>query len=82
MRRSGQRAVCCGTSAWTNCDSYSKQIQTWRLKEAKAVGADTLITACPKCQIHFRCANKNEENGKNIDIEIKDLVSLVASALG
>jgi len=82
MQRSGKRSVCCGTSAWTNCDSYSKQIQTWRLKEAKATGADTLITACPKCQIHFRCANKNEENGKNnIDIEIKDLVSLVASAL-
>lgn len=81
MQRSGPRAVCCGTSAWTNCDSYSKQIQTWRLKEAKQVGADILITACPKCQIHFRCANKSEENGKNIDIEIKDLVSLVASAL-
>jgi heterodisulfide reductase subunit D len=82
MQRSGRRAVCCGTSSWTNCDSYSKQIQTWRLKEAKAVGADTLVTACPKCQIHFRCANRDEENGKNnIDIEIKDLVSLVASAL-
>ncbi|TET67808.1 MAG: (Fe-S)-binding protein [Candidatus Zixiibacteriota bacterium] len=81
MQRSGKKAVCCGTSAWTNCDSYSKQIQSWRLKEAKGVGADILVTACPKCQIHFRCANKNEENGKNIDIEIKDLVSLFASAL-
>jgi len=81
MQRSGKKAVCCGTSAWTNCDSYSKQIQSWRLKEAKGVGADILVTACPKCQIHFRCANKNEENGKNIDIEIRDLVSLFASAL-
>ncbi len=48
MQRSGRRAVCCGTSNWTNCDSHSKQIQTWRLKEAKGVGADILVTACPK----------------------------------
>ena len=58
---------------------FSEQIQTERLKEAKEA-ADTLITACPKCQIHLSCAM----NGKlPIDgVKIKDFSVLVASAMG
>lgn len=73
-------AFCCGTTNWTNCDATSKQIQQQRLKEAKSTGAGTLVTACPKCQIHFRCAGCGEESEK-VDIRITDLVNLVASAM-
>jgi heterodisulfide reductase subunit B len=54
-----------------------------RLLEAKATGAEILVTTCPKCQIHFKCAmnNKGEEKGPDINIEVMDLASLVASAL-
>jgi len=38
------------------------------------------VTACPKCQIHFRCAECGEENDK-VDIMLTDFVNLVASAL-
>jgi Fe-S oxidoreductase len=48
-----------------------------RLAEAKATGAQTLITACPKCQIHLNCALNN----MNIDLQIKDLTSVLAEAI-
>lgn len=83
MEKSREYALCCGTSAFTNCDIYSHEMRVDRLLEAKATGAEALVTACPKCQIHFRCAmnNKGEEKGPDIDIEVMDLASLVASAI-
>lgn len=80
MPHSRRGAICCGTTNWMNCDATSKQIQHSRLTEAKATGANTLVTACPKCQIHFRCAECGEETDK-VGINLTDFVNLVASAL-
>ncbi len=77
MARSRENGVCCGTSGWMNCSSCSKEIQMERLKEAMETGAGTLVTACPKCQIHFRCAKA----AYHLDIEITDLYDLVADSL-
>ena len=84
MEHSGWDSVCCGTSAFTNCDSYSNMIRVERLSEAVATGAEALITSCPKCQTHFRCAmvDKGEEKRPMPQIEVIDLVNLVANALG
>lgn len=84
MEHSKWDSVCCGTSAFTNCDSYSNMIRRERLSEATATGAETLITCCPKCQTHFRCAmvDKGEEKRSMPNIEVMDLASLVASAIG
>ncbi|HID26598.1 MAG TPA: hydrogenase iron-sulfur subunit, partial [Methanosarcinales archaeon] len=60
MDRSKTESYCCGVSAWSTCDANSKEMQISRLKEAMETGADTLITACPKCQIHLRCAVHNK----------------------
>jgi Fe-S oxidoreductase len=69
MERNRENALCCGTSAWMECSSYSKAIQTQRMQEAIQTGAQTLITACPKCQIHFACARSSTDiNLKMIDI--------------
>ena len=83
MKQNREQSLCCGTSAFTNCDLYSKQIRVERLLEAKESGADILVTACPKCQIHFRCAmvNKGEEKGPDIEIPVTDVVNLIANAL-
>jgi heterodisulfide reductase subunit D len=83
MEHSGDESICCGTSAWTNCGSYSKKIREERLLEAKATGAELMITACPKCQIHFKCAmvDKGAEKGPDIKMEVMDLVNLVANAM-
>ena len=84
MNRSREESLCCGTSAFTNCDSCSKQIRVERLLEAKSTGAEVLITSCPKCQIHFKCAmvSKGKEKGPDVEIPVMDLAELVASALG
>ena len=83
MRHSGGESVCCGTSAFTNCDSYSNMLRAERLCEATETGAELLITACPKCQTHFRCAmtDMGEEHRSTPKIEVMDLANLVASAI-
>jgi Fe-S oxidoreductase len=77
MPRSRENAICCGTTGWMNCSSCSKEIQMQRLAEATHTGASTLVTACPKCQIHFRCAEATFDFG----IEITDLFDLLAERL-
>ncbi|KPJ72394.1 hypothetical protein AMJ52_06490 [candidate division TA06 bacterium DG_78] len=81
MPRTRNRAICCGVSAWMNCSTFSKSIQLMRLKEAKKTGANLLILSCPKCEIHFNCAMKDEKAGKDAKIETIQLVTLVADAI-
>ncbi|MFO7712291.1 MAG: (Fe-S)-binding protein [Dehalococcoidia bacterium] len=84
MQHSGRQSICCGTSAFTNCDAYSNALRAERLSEARATGADLLITACPKCQTHLKCAmtDKGDEHRAIPKIEIMDLANLVAEAIG
>jgi heterodisulfide reductase subunit D len=84
MPHNREESICCGTSCFTNCDSYSKQIRVDRLSEAKATGAEILVTACPKCQTHFKCAmlNKGEVKGPDLQMEVMDLVNIAANAMG
>ena len=81
MARHRAGATCCGTSAWANCDSYSKQIQSERLRDAKSTGADVLVTTCTKCAIHFNCTLKGPEETKDIRIPIKDLLTVIADEM-
>ncbi len=82
MENSGRGALCCGNCGFINCDAYSKQIQVQRLMEAKATGADLLITACPKCMIHLTCTIRDRlRYGEKIKMEIRDLVSVLADRI-
>jgi Fe-S oxidoreductase len=81
MERSGRRALCCGTVSWTNCGSINKEVQFERLKEAKSTGASRIVTTCPKCQIHFKCAMDGEDRGKEVTMAMVDLASLVDGAM-
>ncbi len=83
MERNRENALCCGVSSWLNCGKLSKQIQLDRLKEAKATGADWLITSCPKCQIHLNCATNGELPIKQSEVNLKiiDLPVLFAKAM-
>lgn len=67
-----ENSLCCGTSGWTNCDMLSEQIREERLGECMNVNANTLITSCPKCLIHFTChmSNREEYNIKAIPFEV------------
>ena len=79
MDESRERALCCGSSAWVHCGAVNRRIQGERLDQAKATGAEILVTSCPKCQIHLRCAQKGDDDVPQI--EIQDLACLIAQSL-
>ena len=81
MQDHGMAAICCGNCAWTGCDSYSKALQVKRLQQAKATGSDLLVTACPKCQIHLRCAMEDPFWGAELHMEMLDLTSVLAKTI-
>ncbi len=76
-----EKAICCGASPWAFCGSVNKQIQQERLAQANDTGADILVTACPKCQIHLTCAQKNVQNEQQRKIKIKDIFHLASESL-
>jgi Fe-S oxidoreductase/coenzyme F420-reducing hydrogenase delta subunit len=81
MRDRGRSALCCGNCAWVGCDTYSKALQVKRLRQAHETGSDLLITACPKCQIHLRCAMEDPFLGKELAMEMMDLTSVMAKTI-
>jgi Fe-S oxidoreductase/coenzyme F420-reducing hydrogenase delta subunit len=81
MKESGKSAICCGNCAWTGCDSYSKAMQVKRLEQVQATGSDLLITACPKCQIHLKCAMEDPFRREQLSIEMMDLTSVIAQTI-
>ncbi|MGD8229405.1 MAG: (Fe-S)-binding protein [Desulfobacteraceae bacterium] len=81
MRHFAAGAWCCGNSAWLGCDRYSKQMQVERLLEAHGTQSDMLITACPKCQVHLTCAMRDVNRLQNLNMQIKDLSSVIAESL-
>jgi Fe-S oxidoreductase len=52
-------------------------MQVDRLQEAMQTGAKTLITACPKCQIHLTCAQSNTD----LDLKVTDLYTYISEHL-
>ena len=81
MERSHKTALCCGTSCWTACGQVGKNIQVERLREARATGAALLVTACVKCQIHFKCAQDDPALRDEIAIPIRDWATVVAERI-
>jgi heterodisulfide reductase subunit D len=81
MDRHGKSAVCCGTSSWMNCNMTSKKIQSARLAEAGATGAGVMVTACPKCRIHFECTKTDPNLPDESRVAVKDLTVVAAEAL-
>jgi len=80
MEENREKALCCGASPWVYCGAVNREIQERRLGEAEAVAAEVLVTSCPKCQIHLRCAQKAGD-GAAARIEIRDLACLAARSL-
>jgi heterodisulfide reductase subunit D len=81
MKDSGRSALCCGNCAWTGCDAYSKALQVKRIRQAHDTGSDLLVTSCPKCQIHLRCAMEDPFQETELKMEMIDLTSLIARTI-
>jgi Fe-S oxidoreductase len=76
MKQSSKGSLCCGVSAWMNCDTTSKSIQKERLKQAKDTGADVLAVACPKCKIHLVCTMKDQAVKDKHGVQIRDISAI------
>jgi len=83
MEQSGKDAVCCGTPGFIYCDATSKALQRKRLEEAQLTEAEVLLTACPKCLIHFSCSlEEDRRNGGKVgDLEVQDITLFAAKKL-
>ena len=79
LPRNRAGAVCCAGN-WLACNQASKRIQTDLLQAAADRGSDTLVTACPKCMIHLKCAQSGDDPAVP-DLKIRDLADVVAGAL-
>lgn len=72
---SRSQALCCGGTQWLECGAAVRLLQERRLAEAQATGAEMLVTACPRCDIHLACARqRNSESA----IRIVNLIDLLA----
>jgi heterodisulfide reductase subunit D len=74
-------SLCCGNSAWTGCDAFSKSMQVQHIERAKQAGGQTIVTACPKCQIHLGCAMEDVMRGDELKMEMIDLTSAIAKSI-
>ena len=81
MKQSRENALCCGANPWAYCNSVNRQVQGERLNQARETGAQIMVTACPKCEIHLKCAQKGESS-EAAQLEIEDLAQLLSEALG
>jgi heterodisulfide reductase subunit D len=83
MTNTRDKAICCGVSAWSNCNANSKRIQVDRVVEAKKAGADRLLMFCPKCQIHMKCAvqDKVPVDPALVDVKLEDFTVALARLL-
>lgn len=84
MENTRDKAICCGVSAWSNCNANAKKVQVDRVMEAKKVGADRLLMFCPKCQIHMKCAiqDKTPVDPAMVDVKLEDFTVAIARLLG
>ena len=81
MEDRGISAICCGNCAWTGCDAYSKALQVKRLRQAHDTESDIMVTACPKCQIHLRCAMEDPFLGEELSMEMMDLTTVLVKTI-
>ncbi len=82
MPRSRKVAACCGNSSFINCGSQTKLWQLERIREASGIGAQRLVTACPKCLIHMTCAlNEGMQLVERVSMPLVDLHVLAAGSL-
>ena len=79
MEHTREAAICCGNTAWVHCDAATQSFQRARLAEAAATGG-TLVTACPGCFIHLRCAQQALAGTAEGAVPIADLWTLLAGA--
>jgi Fe-S oxidoreductase len=82
MDRSRERSLCCeggGGRMWMESESTEERLAEVRVKDAVAMGAEILATACPFCLLTLEDAVKTTGNeGK---VEVRDIVELLVNVI-
>ena len=81
----GRDATCCGgPNGWVSCGQQTRRIQFDRFRTASSQGVDTIVTACPKCLIHYKCAMNSRlpSELEGNQLEFKDINVLLDLATG
>lgn len=80
MERNRIHSFCCGAGAGAleAYEEFATKTALERIEEAKATGADALVTACPWCERNFKDAL--EDN--NDEFPVYDILELVEKAMG
>ena len=81
LSRNRQSSTCCGVNSFVNCDMNSKLWRAEKLKDAESTGATTLLTSCPKCNIHLNCYVTNQYVEPKFDIKIDSLIVRLAKEI-
>jgi Fe-S oxidoreductase len=82
MDRSRERSLCCeggGGRMWMESEGSGERLAEIRVKDAVAMGAEILATACPFCLLTLEDAVKTTGNEEKI--QVRDIVELMAEAL-
>jgi heterodisulfide reductase subunit D len=80
LERRGAGAPCCGAGSWVNHGPHTRTAVNERLTEAHRCGADTLVTACPKCSLLYHEVSP-ASSWKPSPVAVRDLITLAASRL-
>ena len=83
MRHYGPDSLCCGGGGdrmWQEELDGDPKMSVIRIREAVAVGAELVITACPLCLIMLEDARKSDDLENKL--RVMDLNELVVKALG
>ncbi len=80
MAKNKEDALCCGVSAFVNCNDENTLIRRQKMKQALDTGAETLVTPCPKCQIHLKCLQMAKSE-PDYNIRIADLSTVLMENL-
>ncbi|MCX8117166.1 MAG: (Fe-S)-binding protein [Desulfobacterota bacterium] len=83
MERSRERSLCCeggGGRMWTEGGTEGRRNAEIRIREALAVGATILATACPFCLLTFEDSVKT--SGLTEQVVVKDIAELIAESMG
>jgi Fe-S oxidoreductase len=82
MERSRDRSFCCGGGdiiLWHEIEGEEMRMADKRIRMAKEVGANVIVTACPFCLIHFEDAIKTQ--GFENEMKVVDLMELLISTV-
>jgi len=80
--RSRERSLCCeggGGRMWVEASRPGERLAEVRVRDALALGADVIATACPFCMLTLEDAVKT--TGAEGSIQILDIMELVAQAI-